>query len=115
MTLGVGQNSLGKARFFLDRFRVVESAEPFDVFAASAYLEAAIVFGKATIDSVLSHVAPGDAKAQEAWLKSSPLWNPFCKFFADARGFIVHHDKTVDVTPRTTVTVRVPTARAYVT
>ena len=67
-TRNTGQSNLGKAKFFLSQVDRAEQAEPFDPVAVEAYLDAAIVFGKATQDWM------ADQYGGQAWLKNSPMW-----------------------------------------
>src|SRR5688572_6188366 len=95
-----GRANLRKARFFLRRLAEAERLAPLDREAAETYLEAAIIFGKATQDWMK------DEFGGVPWLKASPLWNdPLCKFFADVRDVIVHDDGSVEVLARTSATL----------
>lgn len=86
-----GRSNLWKARFFVEHIKHFEIEDDSDIMQVEAYLDAAIVFGKATQDWIKDNYGI-------AWLKQSELWgNPLCKFFADSRDVIIHEDGVVDI------------------
>ena len=116
----VDDANLRKARFFLDRVRQTERAEPFDPTAVEAYLAAGIVFGKATQAWVAERHGGGDEAARRPcpggvprdWLKGTPLWkDPLCELFANTRNVVVHKDGSVDLDTSTSMTISPSSAR----
>lgn len=97
-----GRSNIQKARIFLEHLSDFEDSQfddddmegsdyPLDIALAEAYLDAAIVFGKATQDWLENDLG-------KDWLRGSELWNdPICQFFAETRHTVVHEDGSVHV------------------
>jgi hypothetical protein len=96
-----GRSNIQKARIFVEHLSEFEDSQfdednekpayPLDIALAEAYLDAAIVFGKATQDWLEKDLG-------KDWLRDSDLWNdPICRFFAETRNTVVHEDGSVNI------------------
>lgn len=103
-----GRANLEKARFFAAHVEDIQQEDAPDLEQAEAYLDAAIVFGKATQDWL-------EVQYGLPWLKKSRLWkDPICEFFAKMRNVVIHEDGSVETIPRTHASVHISPAAILV-